>query len=287
MSTIVRMAQGSAEWHAHRLTHRNASETAAVLGLSPWTTPYQLWLQRTGRAEQVVNAAMVRGTELEAAARDAYEALTGLVMQPLVMVDGDYSASLDGITFDGAIALEIKCPMRGRESSLWHAVVGGTLPVHYYWQVEHQLMVSGAGVAHLYVFDGSEGLLLEQRSEPQCWPTIHQGWDAFMECVAKDHPPGLADGDTRVRTDEEWLGAAQRYLQQKAAADEASKAADAAKAQLVALAQHSSESGGGVTVTRYWKQGAVDYKRVPALEGIDLNQYRAKAREEVRVSVKA
>jgi hypothetical protein len=37
---------------------------------------------------------MRRGRELEAAARAAYERLTGLVMEPLVLVEGEYSASL-------------------------------------------------------------------------------------------------------------------------------------------------------------------------------------------------
>ena len=48
MSTIVQLVQGSAEWHAHRRGLRNASETPAVLGISPWVTPYQLWLLKTG-----------------------------------------------------------------------------------------------------------------------------------------------------------------------------------------------------------------------------------------------
>ena len=53
---IVRMAQGSPEWHEHRRAYRNASETAIVLGLSPWTTPYQLWQLKLGLVEQEVNA---------------------------------------------------------------------------------------------------------------------------------------------------------------------------------------------------------------------------------------
>jgi predicted phage-related endonuclease len=32
---IVNLVQGSAEWHEHRRTHRNASETPIVLGVSP------------------------------------------------------------------------------------------------------------------------------------------------------------------------------------------------------------------------------------------------------------
>ena len=36
MSTIVKLVQGSAEWDEHRRKYRNASETPAVLGVSPW-----------------------------------------------------------------------------------------------------------------------------------------------------------------------------------------------------------------------------------------------------------
>ena len=41
-ATFIQLAQGSPEWHAYRQSRRNASESAAVLGLSPWVTPYQL-----------------------------------------------------------------------------------------------------------------------------------------------------------------------------------------------------------------------------------------------------
>src|SRR6266571_5323116 len=93
---IVKLMQGSPEWHEHRRKYRNASETPVVLGVSPWQTPYQLWQSKLGLFEPEVTAAMLHGLQLESAARAAYVALTGLVMQPLVLVDGDYSASLDG-----------------------------------------------------------------------------------------------------------------------------------------------------------------------------------------------
>ena len=51
------------------------------------------------------------------------------------------------------------------------------------------------------------------------------------------------------------------------------------------LATHSRESGYGVSVTRYWKAGSVDYKKVTELQGVDLGMYRGKMREEVRVTV--
>lgn len=285
MSAVMKLVQGTPEWHAHRAQYCNASETAAVMGVSQWQTPYQLWALRTGRARQEVTAAMARGTALEPQAREAYEQRTGHVMQPLVLVEGEYSASLDGLTFDGSLIVEIKCPVRGRDSSLWKAVAAGEVPEYYGWQIEHQLMVSGASMAHLFVFDGGEGHLTEIAPRPERWKAIQEAWDAFMHCIKTDTPPPLTDRDKVIRKDAEWRAAAEVYLELKQQADRLAALVDEAKAKLVGLAQHPSESGCGVTVTRFWKQGAVDYKRVPELEGVDLEEYRAKAREEVRVSV--
>lgn len=285
MSTIVRITQGSPEWHEHRRRYRNASETAAVLGLSPWQTPYQLWQLKLGLIEQKVNAAMQRGTDLEPVARAAYEQQTGRVMQPLVVVDGEYSASLDGMTLGGQRILETKCPVKGRDSTLWKMVEAGSLPEHYQLQVQHQLMVTAANLAEVFVFDGVEGILLEVAPEPETWPRIHAAWDEFMGFVASKSPPPLSKGDVLERVDAEWTTAAAHYLETKLFADRAQKALTDAKEVLVALASYASETGGGVTVTRYWKIGAVDYKDVLELAGVDLGKYRAKGREEVRVTV--
>ena len=71
MNAILKLVQGSPEWHAHRAQYRNASESAAVMGVSPWLTPYQFWLVRTGRVEQPVTAPMRHGSEMEPRARAA------------------------------------------------------------------------------------------------------------------------------------------------------------------------------------------------------------------------
>lgn len=285
MSTIVKLVQGTPEWHAHRAQYRNASETAAVMGVSPWQTPYQLWALRTGRASQDVTPAMARGTALEPQARQAYEALTGHVMQPLVLVDGEYSASLDGLTFDGHLIVEIKCPVKGRDSSLWKAVADGQVPEHYGWQIEHQLMVSGAAMTHLYVFDGKDGLLLEIRPQPERWAEIQTAWDGFMRCIVTDTPPELTDRDKVVRKDQAWQTAAEAYVRLKADADQLAERLDEAKEALINLTSHPSETGFGVAVTRFWKQGSVDYKKVPELAGIALDAYRKKGSFETRISI--
>jgi putative phage-type endonuclease len=284
-ATIVQLVQGSDAWLAHRRNLFNASETPAVLGISQWQTPYQLWLLKTGRAETEVTAPMRRGTALEPQARLAYEEKTGLVMQPLVLQDGRFSASLDGMTLAGDLVLEVKCPYRGQGSELWQTVESGEVPAHYVAQVQHQLLVSGAAVAHLWVFDGTQGLLHEIRPDPAMHDRIRAAWDAFSMFLDSDTPPPLADADSRQRDDEGWHLAAMAYQTAKAEGDQAAARVDATRAALVALARHPKESGAGVTVTRFWKAGAVDYKRVVELKGVDLEKYRGKAREEVRISV--
>jgi putative phage-type endonuclease len=287
MTTILKLVQGTPEWHAHRAQSRNASETAVVLGVSPWQTPYGLWCLRTGRTKQEVTRPMLRGAELEGAARAAYEAKTGLVMEPLVLQDEGYSASLDGITLAGDLILEIKCPFKGQASELWHAVAIGELPEHYWWQVQHQLMVSKAARAEVFVFDGAEGIVREVVPKPDAWPRIHAAWQKFDLSLASDTPPPLCERDVRVRDDAQWAAVAAQYIEAKAAAERSGAALEAVKAQLVALAEHPRELGGGVTVTRYWKAGSVDYKKIPELGVIDVEKYRGRAREEVRVTVAA
>jgi putative phage-type endonuclease len=285
MSTIVKLVQGSAEWHDHRRMHRNASETPIVLGVSPWTTPYQLWQQKLGLITPEINHAMLRGTELEPAARAAYERLTGLTMQPLVMVDGEYSASLDGLTLAGDRLVEIKCPLKGRDSTLWQAVQQRRLPEFYAWQVQHQLMVTRADIADVYVFDGTEGVVFPVAPDESAWPRIRAAWDAFAPYISEKQAPPLTDRDTRVRDDPEWLEAAARYVALRTAYDELSAKCDEAKTRLVGLASHAKEQGGSVFVTRVWKRGAIDYKCVPELEGVNLEKYRAPSREEYRVTM--
>ena len=114
---------------------------------------------------------------------------------------------------------------------------------------------------------------------------IRKAWEAFRVYLESDTPPPLTDQDTKQRTDADWQQAAETYRSFKLAVEEAQAQADEAKAALLKLTTHSREAGFGVSVTKYWKQGNVDYKKVPELQGCDLNLYRGAMREEVRITV--
>ena len=114
---------------------------------------------------------------------------------------------------------------------------------------------------------------------------IRAAWDGFQQYLDTDTPPPLTDRDTVTRTDAAWKLAAGLYLRAKQEADKAAEAVETARERLLGLATHASQSGEGVTVTRFWKQGSVDYKKVPELKGVELDRYRKAGSVEVRVTV--
>ncbi len=139
--------------------------------------------------------------------------------------------------------------------------------------------------AHFYVFDGTEGLLRTVEPDRPAWEALRGAWDRFMTDLQDDVPPQLTERDCQTRSDPEWTRAAKSYLALKEAAENVGQQLDTAKEKLISLATHPSVSGAGVKVTRFWRQGSVDYKKIPELVGVDLEGYRKKGGFETRVSV--
>ena len=145
-------------------------------------------------------------------------------------------------------------------------------------------MVSGASQAQLWVFDGQRGLLRVVLPDAAAMEATTAGWVAFAPYLTGDTPPPLSDRDCTQRGDGACHQAAMAYLAAKREVDDAAARLEASRNALTAMATHPKESGAGVTLTRFWKAGSVDYKKVGELKGVDLERYRGKAREEVRVT---
>ncbi len=146
-------------------------------------------------------------------------------------------------------------------------------------------MVAGASTAHFWVYAEGEGMQITVRRDEELMSLIREAWDDFQQYLDTDTPPPLVDADSAQRTDEAWSTAALAYLEAKAKADAADATLEAARKALVGLLRHPRESGEGVNVVKLWKQGNVDYKAIPQLNGVNLDRYRGKGREEVRVTV--
>lgn len=144
--------QATAEWLQARCGMFTASRAADLMartktgpGAARGNLLALLAVERiTGQpVETFRNAAMDRGTELEAEARDAYSFATGhAVDEAGFIVCGELpntGCSPDGVVGDGL--LEIKCP--ASMAKHLDALRSGAHAQEYRWQLQHQLLVTG------------------------------------------------------------------------------------------------------------------------------------------------
>lgn len=148
---------------AARRTGIGGSDVAAILGLSPWRTPLDVWLDKTGQSQPVAESAPMRwGSLLEPVILDEFERETGLqVKRNLPMFQhtahGFMLANIDGAT-DGGI-VEAKT---ARSDKDWGEPGSAEIPVYYQTQVAHYLAVTGAQLAFVPVLIGASDFRIYQ-----------------------------------------------------------------------------------------------------------------------------
>ena len=85
MSAQLKYEQGSPEWLAMRRTKIGASDAPIIMGVSPWTTPLQLWEQKVLGTSRAKTFFMQEGIDWEPKIREWYSNKTGLKFQPEVV----------------------------------------------------------------------------------------------------------------------------------------------------------------------------------------------------------
>jgi putative phage-type endonuclease len=188
---VIDAAQGSQEWLDIRAKHFTASEAPAMMGASKYQTRTALLKQKaTGLAEDVdagTQRLFDRGHAAEAAARPIAE---GLMQVELYPATG--SLEVDGLpllaSFDGLTMLEDLC----WENKLWNATLAdairaGQLEPHYYWQLEQQLLVSGAERVYFTTSDGTpeNTVGMWYTSMPSRRAALISGWKQFAKDLAE------------------------------------------------------------------------------------------------------
>lgn len=199
---VVTLEQGIPEWHAHRKAHRNASDTPAVLGASPYKSRTDFLRECATGITPEVDAGTQRrfdnGHRFEALARPLAEQIIEEELAPLVGKSGLYSASFDGLTLMGDVAWEHKTLGKRLQDAMFDGCTGDDLPPDYRAQMEHQLMVSGANrVLFMASNWTSDDTLIEER---HCWYTsdanlrasILAAWEQFAIDLATYTPPSAA-----------------------------------------------------------------------------------------------
>jgi putative phage-type endonuclease len=276
MPRIERIWQNTPQWLVWRRGGVGSSDAPAIMGESPFASARRLWQLKTGRsAEPGETPAMRRGRRLEPAARRAYEAATGAPIEPVCLAHDRLEwmrASLDGLSFDGAIALEIKCPINSRDHA---TALRGEPPRHYYAQLQHQLEVSGADELHYWSFNGAQGVLVRVRPDRAYIGRLIEAEERFWRRVCEDCWPEENRADELdLGADRAWASAAAAYRAAKERLDAASLAEGRARERLLKLAAAPRTFGAGVEVVRTARRGAIDYSAIPELRSVDLEAYR-------------
>jgi hypothetical protein len=87
-----------------------------------------------------------------------------------------------------------------------------------------------------------------------------------------------------VRIDGPWTRAAAAWLKAHEAHEKTKLTLEKKRWALTKLAGDSSASGAGVSVTRYFRAGTINYGSIPELAGVALDAYRKPGSWEVRVT---
>lgn len=148
--TIHKLTQGSADWHAYRAKHFNASDCPAMLGISPYKSRDALLKEMaTGivpEVDEITQRKFDEGHAFEAAYRKNAAKIMGeddlFPVTISLEIDGlNLSASLDGINFEDTAIWEHKTLNKSIEDI---KLEGAEIPLIYRAQMEMQLLVSGA-----------------------------------------------------------------------------------------------------------------------------------------------
>lgn len=185
--TVHDVQQGSPEWHALRAQHFCASEAAAMMGVSPYMTRSALLRQKATGIIPEVDAATQRrfddGHATEAAFRPAVERIIGEDLYPVVGTL-EYTglpllASFDGLTMDWQTGYEHK--RINNDLRALRETDAPLVPDQYVWQLEQQMLVSGARGIWFCASDGTEGdcLKIYYESDPELRARLISGWRQF------------------------------------------------------------------------------------------------------------
>lgn len=244
-------------WLAERRTGIGGSDAAAVLGLSPWRTPVQVWLDKTGKSSpEPETEAMRIGTELEDFVARRYMAETGRTVRRfnkilrrghllgnvdrLVIPEGEKIASHKGEIRTDTL---LECKTSSRE---WEDGV----PVYYLTQVQHYMgldpQLMHADVACLFLGRKHfEVFSVERDNEviDSMAKRLEDWWNEYV--VTGKMPPPVCEADCRllwsrsnpgktVDASDEIVRELEAYKAAKAEQDAAKARADAAKDKVLA-----------------------------------------------------
>lgn len=241
-----------------RSRHIGSSDAAAILGLDPWRSAYDVWLEKTGKLQpsETVNEAAEIGTMIEDSLLDWAAAETGIPIiknQRRVAKDAPLAANHDALARDLPVGFEAKTtgilsPV-AKHLDAWGEAGTDQVPDRVLIQCHHQMIVSDLSVVWVPALIGGRGRVLYEvkrsgdlaealRLRLSDWWEMHvvQGRTPADSVPSFDSLKRVRREPASVTAIPDALVAA--WLEAKAAAKAAEKVEeDARKAMLTALGE--------------------------------------------------
>lgn len=183
---IINVVQGTDAWHAVRAKYFTASEAPVMMATSSKIRRDDLLKMRAIGTEREISDWVQtnlfdKGHQQEAAARAIVESMIGDELYPATAIDdtGHMLASFDGMTMMEDTLFEHKM----WNAALAEAVRQKELPPEYYWQLEQQLLVSGAQRVIFVCSDGTEDNFVWMEYTPVAGraESLIAGWGQFAQ----------------------------------------------------------------------------------------------------------
>jgi putative phage-type endonuclease len=247
-------------------------------------TPFGLWQQKLMGTEREKSSAMQRGIDLEASARVWFNQEMYATTIPDVKISSrrDWMlASADGWDEHKRILVEIKCPGKADHDT----ALKGEIPEKYIPQLQHQMEVYCVNSMFYVSYDGYKGKIIEIFRNDSYVKEMLDKELAFLECVECVVAPPMTDRDCMVRQDHDFVATAREWASLSKQLKELEAKEDMARKRLIALADKENVQGAGVKVTRNFRKGAIQYDKIDAIKGMDLEPYRKPAIECWRITV--
>ena len=170
---MIPKQQGSPEWHNWRKDRLGASDSGAIMGCGFLSIGALFDLKLGLRQPDEENEAMKRGKDMEEEARQAFEKMLDVELYPKCVEHPSLlwmSASLDGITRDGGLICEIKCP--GKKDH--EVAMKGLVPEKYKAQLQHIMAVTGHEAIYYFSYRDGQGIIV-----------VHPRDDHYIDVLVK------------------------------------------------------------------------------------------------------
>lgn len=273
MSTFIncpRMSQE--EWLLWRRNGIGSSDAPVIMNGSHFgDNLLKKWEEKVLGKVKADNIYMKHGRDNEEPARRAFESLLNTSVFPVNVESsstGWMRASLDGIDVNGKVLVEIKCP-KNKDDHL--AGVNKKVPEKYIAQCQHQLAVTGLPGMYYFSFYNDEGAVVEVVRDDKYIEELFSKEKEFWDMVLSKEPPVVY---LDMAGNLEWKKSATQLLKLREKKKALEDQEEIVIVSLKSLSQGQSARGYGIEMQKQKVKGAVDYSKIPQLQGVDLEAYR-------------